>query len=102
MIVLSTTGFPEAARPVDYRDVGCAFSFWRGTSPNYTPKRSVYLPALQNSPYFVCKSRVGWFATSPFPRGLHRPTSEILQRRFRVLLHQAGKSEGWSSGNFRQ
>jgi hypothetical protein len=28
--------------------------------------------------------------------------SEILQRRFRVLLHKAGKSYGWSSGNSRQ
>ena len=42
------------------------------------------------------------FPTSEFPCGLHRPTSEILQERFRVLLHEAGKSEGWSSGNFRQ
>jgi hypothetical protein len=42
------------------------------------------------------------FATSPFPCGLHRPTSEILQERFRVLLHHAGKSDGWSSGNFWQ
>jgi hypothetical protein len=25
--------------------------------------------------------------------------SEILQERFRVFLHEAGKSEGWSSGN---
>jgi hypothetical protein len=75
------------------------FQVWRGTSPNYTPKRGVDLPALPNSPDSDCKSRVGWFATSPFPCGLHRPTSEILQKRFRVLSHQAGKSEGWSSGN---
>ncbi len=34
--------------------------------------------------------------------GLRRLMYEILQERFRMLLHQKGKSEGWSSGNFNQ
>jgi hypothetical protein len=79
-----------------------AFQFWRETSPNYRTKRCAYLPTLPNSPDTVRRSRARKFATVPFPCGLHRPTSEIMQGRFRVLLHKAGKSESWGSGNSRQ